>query len=96
MGKIKFEGNPPYALPIVQDVTARAEGAAVVDVHGAPTGPRAHVRSARAAPFRDHLLPALRQGRCPYCRQVGNTAHPAGKLGAAVCEITGASLPRHL
>jgi hypothetical protein len=29
MGKIKFEGNPPYALPIVQNVTARAEGAAV-------------------------------------------------------------------
>jgi hypothetical protein len=29
MGKIKFEGNPPYALPIVQNVMARAEGAAV-------------------------------------------------------------------
>jgi hypothetical protein len=25
MGKIKFEGNPPYALPIAQTVTARAE-----------------------------------------------------------------------
>jgi hypothetical protein len=29
MGKIKFEGGLPYALPIVQDATARAEGAAV-------------------------------------------------------------------
>jgi hypothetical protein len=29
MGKIKFEGNPPYALPMVQNVTARAEGAVV-------------------------------------------------------------------
>jgi hypothetical protein len=29
MEKIKFEGNPPYALPMVQDVIARAEGAAV-------------------------------------------------------------------
>ena len=25
MGKIKFEGNPPYALPMVQNVTARAD-----------------------------------------------------------------------
>jgi len=29
MGNIKFEGNPPYALPIAQYVTARAEGAVV-------------------------------------------------------------------
>jgi hypothetical protein len=29
LGKIKFEGNPPYALPIAQNVTARAEGVAV-------------------------------------------------------------------
>jgi len=29
MGKIKFEGSPPYALPIAQHVTARAEGAVV-------------------------------------------------------------------
>jgi len=29
MGKIKFEGNPPYALPIAQTVTAGAEGEAV-------------------------------------------------------------------
>jgi hypothetical protein len=29
MGKIKFEGNPPYTLPIAQTVTARAEGVAV-------------------------------------------------------------------
>jgi hypothetical protein len=29
MGNIKFEGNPPYALPIAQHVTARAEGAVV-------------------------------------------------------------------
>jgi hypothetical protein len=29
MGKIKFEGNPPYALPIAQNVTARAEGVIV-------------------------------------------------------------------
>jgi hypothetical protein len=29
MGKIKFEGNPPYALPMVQNVTARAEGAVI-------------------------------------------------------------------
>jgi hypothetical protein len=25
MGKIKFEGNRPYVLPIAQNVTARAE-----------------------------------------------------------------------
>jgi hypothetical protein len=29
MGKIKFEGNPPYALPMVQNVTTRAEGAVI-------------------------------------------------------------------
>src|SRR5439155_3047895 len=29
MGNIKFEGSPPYALPIAQYVTARAEGAVV-------------------------------------------------------------------
>jgi hypothetical protein len=29
MGKIKFEGNPPNALPMVQNVTARAEGAVI-------------------------------------------------------------------
>ena len=29
MGNIKFEGSPPYALPIAQHVTARAEGAVV-------------------------------------------------------------------
>jgi hypothetical protein len=29
MGKIKFEGNPPHALPIAQNVTARAEGVTV-------------------------------------------------------------------
>jgi hypothetical protein len=29
MGNIKFEGSPPYALPIAQNVTARAEGAVV-------------------------------------------------------------------
>ena len=29
MGNIKFEGTPPYALPIAQYVTARAEGAVV-------------------------------------------------------------------
>jgi hypothetical protein len=29
MRKIKFEGSPPYALPIAQNVTARAEGVAV-------------------------------------------------------------------
>jgi len=29
MGKIKLEGNPPYALPMVQNVTARAEGAVI-------------------------------------------------------------------
>jgi hypothetical protein len=28
-GKIKFEGNPPYALPMVQNVTARPEGAVI-------------------------------------------------------------------
>jgi hypothetical protein len=29
MGNIKFEGSPPYALPIAQNVRARAEGAVV-------------------------------------------------------------------
>ncbi|TMJ68536.1 MAG: hypothetical protein E6G80_15595 [Alphaproteobacteria bacterium] len=29
MGNIKFEGSPPYALPIAQYVMARAEGAVV-------------------------------------------------------------------
>ena len=29
MGNIKFEGSPPYALPIAQNVMARAEGAVV-------------------------------------------------------------------
>jgi hypothetical protein len=29
MGNIKFEGRLPYALPIAQNVTARAEGAVV-------------------------------------------------------------------
>jgi hypothetical protein len=29
MGNIKFEGSPPYALPIAQNGTARAEGAVV-------------------------------------------------------------------
>ena len=33
MGNIKFEGNPPYALPIAQYVTARAEGAVVEMTH---------------------------------------------------------------
>ena len=31
MGKIKFEGSPPYTLPLVQSVTARP-GADMVDV----------------------------------------------------------------
>ena len=29
MGNIKFEGRPPYILPIAQNVAARAEGAVV-------------------------------------------------------------------
>jgi len=29
MGKIKFEGTAPYALPIAQNITARAEGTLV-------------------------------------------------------------------
>ena len=29
MGKIKFEDDPPYALPMVHGVTARAEGAVI-------------------------------------------------------------------
>jgi len=29
MGNIKFEGKPPYILPIAQNVAARAEGAVV-------------------------------------------------------------------
>ena len=29
MGNIKFEGNLPYALPIAQYVTARAEGVVI-------------------------------------------------------------------
>ena len=31
MGKIKFEGSPPYTLPLVQSVTARP-GVGTVDV----------------------------------------------------------------
>jgi hypothetical protein len=29
MGKIKLEGNPPYALPMMQTVTARVDGAVI-------------------------------------------------------------------
>jgi len=45
IGKIKFEGNPPYALPMVHGVTARAEGV-VIEVSPWRSIPNIHSVSA--------------------------------------------------
>jgi hypothetical protein len=59
MGKIKLEGNPPYALPMVQTVTARAEGA-VIDA-GRPIGilvlPSSPMGAICTAPLATILVP---------------------------------------
>jgi hypothetical protein len=82
MGKIKFEGNPPYALPMVQNVTARAD-------MSAPPGRvvRGVQRALLANPGRELTTRELWEWTHPREVRCGLTNAFSKKVGSHACAV---------